>query len=506
MASRSSSLPAPVGGWNARDSMVEMDATDAVMLTNWYPSTTEVALRYGYTRHATGLGAQVESIATYSSGSADKMFAAAGTSIYDVTSGGAVGAAVVSGMTNARWEWANAGTAAGQFLYLANGVDKPQLFDGAAWTAIDGASTPAITGVTTTKLTSPCLFKSRLWFLETGTLNAWYLPPNAVGGAANKLDMSALCTLGGKVVAVATWTIDGGTGVDDYLVFVTSKGQVVVWQGTDPSSTSTWAVRGVWNLGSPVGARCLYKYQGDLLLISQDGVLPMSGALQSSRVNPKVALTNKIRRAVSDAVSEFGSNFGWQLLYFPKQNQLWVNVPVAEGSQQQQYVMNTITGAWSNYSGWSANCWAIFNDAPYFGGNGFVGKAWDTLQDNGSNIDATAIQAFNYFRMPGLLKRFTMMRPIFRVEGPVNVAVAMKIDFDQNDTLAAPSAAATSTLGKWDSATWDGAIFGAFTMMKRWLGAKGVGYAGAPMVKLSSPGTDVRWDSTDIVYETGAIL
>ena len=117
-------------------------------------------------------------------------------------------------------------------------------------------------------------------------------------------------------MAVATWTIDGGQGVDDLLVFVTSWGEVIVYKGTDPSSASAWALVGIWQIGAPVGRRCFMKYAGDLLIICQDGVYPMSGALQSSRVNPKVALTNKIQLAVSEAVTSYGSNFGWQLIQF----------------------------------------------------------------------------------------------------------------------------------------------------------------------------------------------
>jgi hypothetical protein len=506
MASRSSSLPAPVGGWNARDGINDMEATDAVWLTNWYPTPTEVALRYGYSQWATGLGSQVETLMSYGSGTANKLFAIAGGSIYDVTAGGAVGAAAVSGLSNSRWQYTNCGTAAGQFLYAANGVDKPLLYNGTTWTAVDAVSTPSITGVTTTVLNNPIVFKNRVFFIEANSLRAWYLPSLSNGGAANSVDMSAMCTLGGSLKCMGTWTIDGGTGVDDYLVFVTTKGEVVVWQGTDPSSVNTWAVKGVWHLGTPVGSRCLMKYQGDLLYISQDGIVPMSGALQSSRVNPKVAVSNKIQFAVSNAVTGYGSNFGWQMLYFPQQNLLWCNVPVVEGSQQQQYVMNTITGAWCNFTGWNANCWELFLDQPYFGGNGYVGKAWNTLQDNGSNINASALQAFNYFKAPGLLKRFTMVRPIFRVQGPTNLSVGMKIDFDQSDTLTLTGAAATYTLGKWDVTKWDQSIFGDLAMLKRWMGVNGIGYAGAPTVKISSPGTDVRWESTDIVYEVGAVI
>lgn len=503
--SRSVSMPAPIGGWNARDSLADMPATDAVVLKNWLPGTTECQLRYGYSEWATGLPAQVESLLNYEAGATSEMFAVSNSAAYDVTAGGAVGAAVWSGKTNSRWQHCNVTTSGGSFLYAANGVDAPLLYDGASWTVITGVSTPAITGVTTTTLNSPIVFKNRVWFIGANTLKTWYLPTAAIGGAAAAVDVSAVAQLGGYVVAHGTWTIDAGTGVDDLYVIVTSQGEVIVYQGTDPSSSTTWALKGVWRLGAPVGNRCLFKFAGDLLLICQDGLVPLSGALQSSRVNPRVALTDKIQYAVSSAVSSYGSTFGWDLVYYPKENQLWLNVPVAAGSQEQ-YAMNTISKAWGQYQGWSANCWALWGDDPYFGGNGIVGKAWDTNADNNTNIDSQALQSFSHFGAPGNLKRFTMTRPILRTNGNPSLLGSMNVDFDISEATASLSFSATS-YAAWDSATWDTSLWGGnLAIVQQWQGVSGVGYYGAPQLNTASKGIDLRWVSTDIVYEPGAIL
>ena len=78
------SLPAPVGGWNARDSIAAMPPFDAVIMDNWFPDTDYVKVRKGYTNHVLGITGQVESLMQYSSGTMRKLFAAATTSIYDV--------------------------------------------------------------------------------------------------------------------------------------------------------------------------------------------------------------------------------------------------------------------------------------------------------------------------------------------------------------------------------------------------------------------------------------
>ena len=62
------SVPSPIGGWNARDSQANMSPTDAIQLVNWFPTPTDVTLRKGYTRISTittATGVQTISSITY---------------------------------------------------------------------------------------------------------------------------------------------------------------------------------------------------------------------------------------------------------------------------------------------------------------------------------------------------------------------------------------------------------------------------------------------------------
>ena len=498
----SKSLPAPVGGWNARDSIAEMDEKDAVILTNFFPSTTSVNLRGGYTRFSTGYGAQVETVLAYSGATTNKLFGIAGGGVYDATSGGAVGAAAISGLTNSRWQYVNIATPGGNFIEMCNGADHVYTFDGTTWTDRDGA----ITGVSSSTLIGINLHKNRIWFVQSGTLKAWYLPVQSISGAANALDLSAFCPHGGYLMAMATWTMDAGYGVDDMAVFITSNGDVLVYRGTDPSSASTWALVGVFWVGSPIGRRCFIKYKGDVLLITQDGLLPLSEALESSRVNPKVALTDKIQKATSDAVTNYGSNFGWNVVPYPKENALVLNVPVATNANQQQYVMNTITGSWCNFTGWYANVFELYLDNLYFGSTDFIGKAWATYADAGQAIMAQGLQAFSYYGSPAQTKRFTMMRPTFYASSPPAVLGQMNVDFDQT-AATATLASASAVGGLWDQVTWDQGIWGAgLELSRQWQGASGVGYCGAPNLLTNTNSIQLQWLSTDVVLEPGAIL
>jgi hypothetical protein len=506
-AAQVQSLPAPLGGWNARDSLANMEPTDAVTLVNMFPTVSNLTMRGGYIKHATGLDGNAQTIMVYNYGNNSKMFAATSTGkIYDTTASGAVGAAVVTGLTNGIWEYTNITTSGGSYLYAVNGVDKPLLYNGTTWTPIDGASTPAITGVTTTTLVNITLFKNRLWFIEKNTLKAWYLPTSSVGGAAQYLDLSSICKFGGHLVDLDTWTLDAGYGVDDNLAFITSTGEVVVYRGTDPASAATWALIGVWKLGSPVGTRAMLKWGGDLLILTYDGLMPMAASLQSSRLDPRVALSDKIQGAITAATAAYGGNHasvGWQVVYTAKNNAVWINIPVANG-QQEQYVMNTITKSWAQFTGWSAYCWEIYEDDPYFGGTGYVGKAWDDgYIDDTSNIVTSTLQAFNYMGTRGVKKYFTRARPSIFSNGSPAIGVGMNIDFDTSDTTS-PVTFTPTAAARWDSGVWDLGVWGAsLTIQNTWLGITGIGYCGGLQMKTASSGLEIQWASTDVVYQTG---
>ena len=495
------SLPAPVGGWNARDSLAAMDPLDAVTLENLFPGTTSVNSRSGYTQFSTGWPGQVETVMSYSGSTTSELWGISNGEIYEAVSG-AIGAAAVTGLTNSRWQYINLTTSGGSFIEMCNGADGVYTYNGTSW--IDQSGN--ITGVTAANLVNINLFKNRVWFCEVGTLKAWYLPVQSISGTANSLDLSAFAPHGGYLMAMGTWTIDAGYGVDDLAVFVTSNGDVLVYRGTDPSSASTWALVGVWWLGSPIGRRCFVKWRGELLLICQDGLLPLSGALQSSRVNPRVALTDKIQSQMSQAVTDYGSNFGWQVLPYPNQNMLLLNVPVTAGNSQEQYVMNTITGAWCNFTNWNANCFELHEDQLYFGANTFVAKAWNTAQDAGSAIVIDGLQAFNYFRAPGQQKRFTMIRPMLLINSTQTVNANMNVDFDQT---APASAIGTVTFSGalWDSAKWDQSTWSStLNVSSVWQGSTGVGYAGAPHIQSNLNGATLQWVATDVVMEPGGVI
>jgi hypothetical protein len=503
--------PAPIGGWNARDALANMPPTDAPIMVNWWPMPTQIVVRNGYANYATGLPGQVNTLMNYRGNTGSQNFyAASGAGIYDVTAGGAVGAAVVAGQTSDKYDWVNFTTTAGtRYLYAVNGADSPQLWSGAAWQAVTAASAPiAITGLTfaTTGLSLVTSCQSRLFFGRGGTLEIYYLPVGAVGGAAALFDLRPVFKRGGVLAALNTWSVDTGTGLLDRLVAMSDQGEIVIYQGTDPSSASTWSLVGVYYVGGAIGgSRSLAKYGGDLLVQCQYGLIPLSALLQSKVVNQSEAITDKILSAISAAFTAGKSLFGWQIHICPELNMVLLNVPTS-GSTWVQYVMNSITGAWTQFSGWNSACWCLWNDDPYFGGNTVVGKAWGVEADNGIAIVTDLECAFDTMDEPGMLKQWTMVRPILATDGSPGIAYGINVDFDQSALSGVPSFSA-SPGGIWDSALWDGGTWGGgLQISKNWQFASGLGTWGALRLSTSTNGCQLQLSAIDYLFENGGVL
>lgn len=577
------SIPSPIGGWNARDSLANMQPIDAVQMVNWYPTPSDILLRRGYQKQSTGITGQVESLMNYASPTQQRLFGVANGVIYNCTTQGAA-TSVFTGLSNSRFQHVNFSNSGGSFLVACNGQDATMVYDGTRWFRIATTSTaqtissitrggtgnltatvttaadhglatgnrvtitgadPAqfngtyvitvtgtatftytmalapsgdattvgaytvlgITGVNSNTFINVNLFKNRLYFTQKDTMKVWYLDVDAIGGPANSLDFASVARMGGYLQAMGTWTIDAGEGVDDYAVFVTNMGEVIVYNGTDPNDATKWALKGVWQVGQTFNRRCFFKWSGDLLLLTQDGLLPLASALQSSRLDPRVALTDKIYYAVSQAEDVYSTNFGWQINYYAKQNMLILNIPITGGSEQ--YVMHTITKSWARFTNLLANCWEVHNDEMYFGANGYVGHFWSADSDDGNNINATVQQAYNYFDTRGTQKRYTLVRPIIQtIGGFPSILCGVNVDFQEGNATGTisfnPSGAGNAV---WDTSTWDNATWGGATVInKNWQAVSGIGYCASLQLTAASQGITVRWASTDFVMETGGVI
>lgn len=499
-------LPAPVGGWNARDALQAMKPEDAVTLDNIIPGQGRVYLRPGFDTYSTGIaGSYVETLMQHSPPSGtDKLFAAGPANVYEVTGGGAVGAAVLSGKSNGRWSHVNFATTGGNFLCICNGADGYYTFDGTTWTD----RSASVTGATAANFIGVAIHARRLWFIEKNSQKLWYLGTAAIQGAATEFNLGPLLPNGGSLLAVGSWTTDGGDGMDDKLVIVTTKGEVVVYQGTDPDSATDWALVGVFKIAEPLGRRCLVKVGADMGVITSTGVTLLSKVIGLNASSQKqAAITNKIAAAFMSAYAQAGSNFGWQIIEFPKLSLVMINVPLQERASAHQYVVNVETGAWCRFKGMDAACWSLKGDEMYFGGSdGKVYKFGESQTDDGDAIEFVVQLAFNKLKYPGTK---VVQAAKVRMTGSAGFqpAVQILVDYEQTPITVQPVASPATDGALWDIAEWDVASWGATsTTTGLWQSVTGEGIAISVVLTGSGEDISFEFNEVDLMFQKGTWL
>lgn len=509
---RTRTLAAPIGGWNASDSIAEMRDTEAVYLDNFFPRTSDVQLRKGFRQQ--GLlpnGAEVRSLMGYKNTvGVAKVFAGSQVGIFDVTDAD-VGEAVTTS-TNGEWLYTNISTAGGSFLLACNGKDKMKLYDGATWKDMDEASTPAITGIDTTQVTNISKFKARVILCKKDSLSFWYLPNNAIAGAAAEFPLGALFQKGGYLMATATWTIDGGEGPDDYFVAITSEGEVALYKGTDPSLSSTFSIVGIFQLAKPMSRRCFVKMESDTAVITQSAVYPLSRSLGKAVSEGRtVSLTRKIQRAYSDFAQEYSALYGWQVTLFPEASMLLVNVPILNYPERNivysyQFVMNTMTGAWCRFTGMHSEVWLAFDGKLYFALHNVVNEAWTGTSDNGGQITAVCKTAFSAMGTAAN-KQVKMLRPIIQADSTITLSLGIDTDFADNSRQLS-RASYIQDLSYWDQAAWNGSKWnGSSLTISRWQTVNSrLGRTAALRLRTQVKDVTMTWIATDFLIENGGLM
>ena len=146
------SVPAPLGGWNARDSLAEMSPLDAVEMVNFFPTPSDILMRKGFSKHVQSVTGENQTLMNYAA-STQKLFSIANGTIYDVTTSPAV--TEYTGLTNSKWQHVNFTNSAGtQFLNFCNGTDPSMLYNGTSFikqaTTATAQTISTITHVSTT--------------------------------------------------------------------------------------------------------------------------------------------------------------------------------------------------------------------------------------------------------------------------------------------------------------------------------------------------------------------
>lgn len=511
MVAKPQIVPAPVGGINAAVPLAAMQPAFCLAATNLVATGQGLRVRSGYSEFASGLAGDggVRTVIPFEGASTSNLFAVTSDGIYDVTSGGAgpwtPDASFADTTGAAGWGvWTNFVSDAGpHYAFYAdevNGLFRVQ--ESGTWAPVTD-----ITGVDETDLVFVGQHQGRIWLVERDTATAWYLNAGAIAGPAQAFNFGNKFRHGGTLIGVYTWTVDGGDGVDDLLVAISSGGDVMVYQGTDPTSAATWALVGQYYVGAlPAGRRVAQNEGGDLYILSQYGVIPLTRLLQGSLVQQDSSqLSRNISPLIADAMALTRTTRGWEMRNVPSENVFLVARPAIEGFPDLQFVLSTRTDGWTD-----------FNDIPYQTGDTWEGKfyigdaegnVWllGGNTDDGEAISFSLLSSFQEYGEVGQFHRVQFIRPVFRSDGAPTYSLEARYDY-RVSPVTAPAATPVVSGPLWDVALWDVAVWDTTgAVVQSVVGAAGLGRAMA-VAMTGSSANETLFIRADIMFDTGSVL
>lgn len=346
----------------------------ALVLDNWICRDDGLHVREGWSPYRLGLPGAVTRIIPQGDAAHRKVYAATANAIYDVWT------PVLTSLANGNWHSVRMVNAAGQFSVAANGADGLFVSDGVT------ASIKTLGGLAAAKYDRVHWHHHRLW-LAGNDLEPHYLDMDAVQGTAHPFPLTQNCRKGGRVVAMATITKDGGRSSNDELAFVTSEGELLIYGGNDPDNAGSFGIVGVWDVGKPRGPRCFAEDGGEVVLLTERGLLQIPSATNApQRQIGQAAVSDAIEPLLSKRWAQTASG-EWEVVASAEHGFLLIS----DGTYSY---CRSDTDGWSRFVGIPGKSWTEFDGELLFATGTTVAK-YGGHMDRDQPIPSCMVEAFS---------------------------------------------------------------------------------------------------------------
>lgn len=521
------SLDAPVEGWNAFHSLDNMPPTAAIVLENMVPLAGSVKTREGHITYVDlETSAPVETVASLDSGSDSRLIAASAGGIWDITDTQPGVRALSFGIlanpgtfNNNKWQTENFRKAdENSIMVLCNGVDTTQVLYEATpglsdWTLRDLIDTNGVTA----DFIGCVTFKGRMYYWKDNDNAFYYAQAGSYEGDLKKYDLGTFTQKGGKLVIVATWTQqDSGDGKDDFLVFIFSTGETLIYQGDDPETIGYFEFVGRYFMAEPLSIRGCTNFGSDLIVMTRDGYVNLSSIVQQGRTSDVPQFSRLISKAITDITAYQPILFdGWDVELFAKKGMMVFNAPLSDRTFEQ-HVLSTLTMRWCKFVNLNVNCLEVHKER-LFGGaqDGTVKAMLETTSDDGNPIYFNCLYAFQYLDNPGYQKMLSSAQIISTHSQPELIQLSGYADFqiptllsvqfptrgDQAEWSIEPAVPAQPEGSYWNEDYW--AVQNSVFTSKGWQNVSAYGYAVSILVRFALLNESIEWRSTGIRYHVG---
>ena len=380
-------LQCPLKGWDTKTSLADQQEGYATLLDNYIPNNRFLELRKGFKPFLT-LEEEVSLKTIIPFPENERILVAGGNEIYEAYSGAVLGANYLSDF------WINCYFKHRLFLVNGNDIAKVYSYDpeesgGDVGSIADiNFSLPAgdtgnlvFAGVGTSN--------QQLVFFRENELKFYYANVGDISGTLNVFDLSQVVKKGGQLMAVVSWGKDSSQGFNNYTAFITSEGEIVVYEGNNFGDPNL-SIKGNFFTARPLGRRCVLNWGADIIIITERGYIPMSQIIANGELIKESDLfSDKISGAVLERSALYGNEPGWMGVVSGQEHFALFNVPF--GNEYEQHIMNLETGAWCRFKGINAPDWCVFDGMLLFCMNNkvyqYTGYS-DILVDDG-NVDNT---------------------------------------------------------------------------------------------------------------------
>jgi len=276
-------------------------------------------------------------------------------------------------------------------VIIADGLGLPLRYNG---TAFSLATFTAAAGPNPATCDGIISHHDRIYLWKSGgALEFLVGDVGAVQGPMSLYPLGRLGNITGSILSMTSLTIDAGHGMNDVLCIITTTGQMVLFEGVDPTDALDWRLIARVQGAAPLSRLAFAQIGSDAWMLTAQGPVSIGQAVSQS----VLALVSEVSQPICDeikALAELGPA-EWQLMTAMDGSMCVINR--FAGGVAQQYLYDLESRSWST-ANYPARHWHNISGRPQFtAGDGRLAR----LRTAGSDEAITGRWVSSWFSAGG---------------------------------------------------------------------------------------------------------
>jgi hypothetical protein len=194
-------------------------------------------------------------------------------------------------------------------------------------------------------MTNICIFKKNLFMSGNNSLNVYYIPATKADVYSNQsawkmfenlfspqfgasFSIDEVSQNGGSIIKLTTISRAGSDTVSCYLAIITDQGEIVLFDGEDPSDDTKWSVIGRFQIPPPLNKFAFTEMDGDYIVATKNGLISLRHIIFGQQSQLTEALEYRLMSLFSEYMFRMPSMVDFIGLYYHPRNRLLIfNVP-----------------------------------------------------------------------------------------------------------------------------------------------------------------------------------